>query len=210
MESDGIEMEDDKAAAITISSGEPPEQRGMQPLTSPRPAGETPRSPETRAEETVYAGLEQIREILYGSSHRELERRLARADAHLVARTRELEQENRRRMDVLEAHVKRETEALLGRLERESAETAEALRKMARDHSEAVAGVEQKLAKIEESSAQGGREMRQQLLDQAKSFLDELRRLRRELLAAMQRELGLTEGELTEEFREAEEHARRY
>ena len=210
MEPDGIEMEDDKAAAITSTSGEPPEHRGLQPLASPRPTGEVPRSPETRAEEIVYAGLEQIREILYGAAHRELERRLARADAHLVARTRELEQENRRRMDVLEAHVKKETEALLGRIERESAETADALRKMARDHSEAVAGVEHKLAKIEESSAQGGREMRQQLLDQAKSFLDELRRLRRELLAAMQRELGLTEGELTEEFREAEEHARRY
>ena len=48
------------------------------------------------------------------------------------------------------------------------------------------------------------RDLREQLLEQAKSFLDELQRSRKELFAILQQELGIVEGELTEQLREPE------
>jgi hypothetical protein len=185
----------------STQQGSPPAKQNIGPSAGePKPG---PRG-EGKAEEATQAGLEQIREILFGAVHRELDRRLVRADAHLAARAQDLEQETRRRTEVLETHLKRETEALAARLEREFAETGDTLRKLAREQREAISSVEQKLAKIEESSVQGRRELRNQLLEQAKSFLDELQRLRKELFTTLQRELSLAEGELAEELRETQ------
>jgi hypothetical protein len=190
-----------------MAKTEQPDQRTPSPVTGSRPttgttAGET-RPAEAKAEDT---GLEQIREILFGSVHRELERRLVRADAHLLTRGHELEQETRRRTEVLETHLKKETEALAARLDRELAENSDTLRKLTREYRDAIANLEQKVGKLEESSAQAQREIRRQLLDQAKSFLDELQQLRKELVATLQQELRMAEGERIGESYGAEEH----
>lgn len=158
-----------------------------------------------RAEE---AGLDQIREILFGPMYRELERGLLRLDAHLSTRGRDLEEESRRRTEVLESHLKNETAAISARIDRELAEIGDSLRKIGREHREAIAGVEQKLAKLEESGARNDRELRHQLLDQAKSFLDEVQRLRRELFATVQQELGLAERDGAEDRHDARETPR--
>ena len=160
------------------------------------------------AEDEGRVGLEKIREILFGAIHRELERKLVRADAQLVARAHELEHEHRRRTEVLEAHLKKEMEALGSRLERVSIDTAESLRKMSREHHDGLISLEQRLTKIEEASTAGQRELRQQLLEQAKSFLDELQHLRKDILATLEQELRLSEGELVQEPHGAEGHPR--
>jgi hypothetical protein len=140
--------------------------------------------------------------------HRELERGLLRLDAHLATRARDLEEESRRRTEVLESHLKNETAAISARLDRESSEVGDTLRKIGREHREAIAGVEQKLAKLEESSARNDRELRHQLLEQAKSFLDEVQRLRKELFATLQQELGLAEKGVAEDLHETRESPR--
>jgi hypothetical protein len=192
--------------------GAPRADQGAQPAKSTvGPVGseaKTAARVEARIDDATNMGLEQIREILFGAVYRELDRRLIRADAHLATSTKDLEQEARRRTEVLETHLKREVQALAGRIEREFAEIGDALRKTAREQRDAVANVEQKLAKVEETSLQGQRELRNQLLEQAKSFLDQLQRLRKELIAMLQEELGLAEGEPAEELRETEEHPR--
>jgi len=109
---------------------------------------------------------------------------------------------------VLDAHLNKETAALVTRIERESVETGDTLRSTTREHRDAFASLEQKIAKLEESQAAGQRELRHQLLEQAKTFLDELQNLRKELLATLQQELGLAEGEFGEETRGTEEQPR--
>src|SRR4030095_10458363 len=85
---------------------------------------------------TVQATLDslgQLREILFGAIQRDLERRLGRIDAPptaagravatRTARAHDREQESRRRTEVVvEAHLRKETEALIARFERESAD----------------------------------------------------------------------------------------
>lgn len=54
--------------------------------------------------------------------------------------------------------------------------------------------LEQRINKLVEALAHAQRELRQQLLDQSKAFLDETQRTRDELFATVTRELG-PEGE---------------
>ncbi|MCX4242855.1 hypothetical protein [Paraliomyxa miuraensis] len=157
-----------------------------------------------------HAGLDQIREILFGPMYRELERGLLRLDAHLAARARDLEEESRRRTEVLELHLKNETAAISSRLDRELGELGDAVRRIGREHREAIADVEHKLARLEESGARNDRELRHQLLEHAKSFLDETQRLRKELFAMLQQELGLVEREVAEDLHDTRETPRHW
>jgi hypothetical protein len=183
-----------------------------RPLPTPapekRPGGNGKTEAQPAHPKTEEAGLDQLREILFGPMYRELERGLHRLDAHLALRARDLEEESRRRTEVLESHLKNETTAISARLDRELSEIGDSLRKIGREHRDAIAGVEQKLAKLEESGARNDRELRHQLLDQAKSFLDEVQRLRKELFATLQQELGLAEREGGEDLHETRDSPR--
>jgi phosphoglycerate-specific signal transduction histidine kinase len=146
------------------------------------------------AQATVANSLEQVREILFGPQHRELARRLARMDAHLTAHGEELRSEARRRLEALEHHVNKECEALSAALESQRAAQVEAQSSAAREARDAVAQLEQRVKRLEEIHVRSQREFRQQLLDQAKSFIDEVQRLRDELGTALEREILLAHG----------------
>ncbi len=135
-------------------------------------------------------GLERIREILVGSIQRDLERKLARLEAQAATRVGELQQESRRRLDVIEAHFRTELDALSSRVSGELIEIKDALRALTRDHRETTAAGEQRIGRVEESVARAQHELRSQILDQAKSFLDELQHTREELTETLERELG--------------------
>jgi hypothetical protein len=144
-------------------------------------------------------GIEQVREILVGAIQRDLERRVSRLESRFVARINELEKEARRRTDVIEAHLKTETESLSLRLQGEIVEIKDALRALTHDHRDKVASFDQRVGKMEENLARGHQELRQQILDQAKTFLDELHHTREELTETLDRELAGYELETQEE-----------
>jgi tetrahydromethanopterin S-methyltransferase subunit G len=150
----------------------------------------------------VLGGLERIREILLGDILVELERRLARIDSQLANRTSELQQDARHRIDVLEAHVRKEIDALSARAGQDNHELNDAIQRLRFDQRAEIAQIEQRLTKIEErvdtSITRLERETRQQLLDQSKSFLNDLERVRHQLRSAIVRELGLEPAPLEE------------
>jgi hypothetical protein len=137
----------------------------------------------------VQDGLAQLREILLGGTVRDLERRVARAEAHMTSRANEIELESRRRMEMIESHLRKESDALTSRLERELVQTNEAVRSVTREHRESISAVDQRGAKLEDAIMRAQREVREQLLQQAKRFLDELQSLRREVIETLEREL---------------------
>jgi hypothetical protein len=161
-----------------------------------------------RAEGVGPVGLEQIREILFGALFRELERRLARSDVHTSTRSKEIEQEARKRTEVLEGHLRTEIGALAARVEHAVVEAGDAIRNLSRENREALGALEKRIAKVEEAGAFAQRELRTQQHEQAKTFLDELQHVRAELLATLQAELGVTEADLMEERGGAEERPR--
>lgn len=144
-------------------------------------------------------GIEQIREVLFGATQREIERRLVRVEAHFAARLSEVQQESRKRTEVIEAHMRKELDTLAVRTQGEIVELRDALRSLTRERRDASTTLEQRIAKAEESLSNALHELRQQILDQAKAFLDELQRQRMELTETMERELGAFEVEPPQE-----------
>jgi hypothetical protein len=136
-----------------------------------------------------------------GAFERDVERRLGRVEAHLSARGIELPQEARRRMEVIEAHLRKETDALAARVEAETVDTREALRALGREQRETTSTLEHRMTKLEEAVAKQHHALRQEILDQAKLFLDELHGLRAELTETLERELGSLEADVGEEPR---------
>lgn len=139
--------------------------------------------------------LDQVREILFGAHYRDLARRLARTDAHVAAQAEELRSEMRRRLEALEQHVNKEAEALSTSLESQRTDQLEAIGTGMREAREAIGLLEQRVKKLEDVTARAQRDFRQQLLDQAKSFIDEVRRMRNELGASMEREMAAARGQ---------------
>jgi hypothetical protein len=142
---------------------------------NPKPPSQEPAAATDvrRTLERVPGGLDRIRDILFGEILSDLDKRLARIDHNLTTRGTELAQDARRRTDVLEAHVRKELDA-------QTTKTAQTDQRIARLEER----IDSTLARIE-------REVRQQLLDQAKAFQDELARMRNELRFELVRELGI-------------------
>ena len=138
-------------------------------------------------------GLDQVREILFGAFQHELERRLARAEVHLNTKVNDLQQEARRRIEMIEGHLRKETDALSARLEAELADVKNSLRTMAREQHQSGAAVEQRIAKAEESLVRVEHDLRQNILDQTESFLDELQQVRADMSQTLERELASLE-----------------
>jgi hypothetical protein len=152
-------------------------------------------SSESRQATDHGAGLDRIREILLGDILVELERRLTRLDSYIANRSAELQHDVRHRTDVLEAHMRKELDALSAREAHDSGETQSLLRSVRGENRDALGQLEQRVVRLEDrleaSIARVERESREQLLAQAKSFLEELERVRNQLREALVRELGL-------------------
>jgi hypothetical protein len=144
------------------------------------------------------SSLEQVREILFGPQQRDLTRRLARTDAHLAAQTDEIRREAARRLDVLEAYVHKEIEGLVAAAEVQRSAQTEGMENNTRETRDAIRSLERRITKLEESAARAQRDFREQLLAQAKSFLEEVRRARAELGAAIEHEMVVSWGEALE------------
>jgi hypothetical protein len=143
----------------------------------------------------VASSLEQVRELLFGQQYRELERKLARVDSHLAGDTEVLRGDLRQRLEALQTQLYKEVEALANRLAAEHTAQLDALNQVARESRDVVAALELRVTKLEEGLARSQRDVRQQILDQAKQFLDEMQHVRGDLARAFERELvALREG----------------
>jgi hypothetical protein len=154
--------------------------------------------------EPARASIEQVRELLFGAIYRDLELHMSRTDTQVAARVHDLEQEFRRRTEIIESHLKKETETVAARIDRQLGELNDGLRNLMREQRELAAQTDRRIAKSEEAAAAAQQELRHRLLEQAKTFLDELQALRKDMLATFHRELGLEGGELFSERGEAE------
>ncbi len=86
--------------------------------------GETIRQPDDAAQAlksdvTGGANLDKVRDILFGSQLREVERRFARLEERLVKDTNSLKDDVKKRLDALELYVRNETESLTGQIKSE-------------------------------------------------------------------------------------------
>jgi DNA anti-recombination protein RmuC len=140
-------------------------------------------------EQTPGAGnLEKVRDILFGSQMREVDRRFLRLEERLIKETRDLKEEIMARLEALEAYVRNEADDLGGQVRKEQAERIDSHARLAREIAETASGFERRSAALDEQLARGQREIRQLLLEQQQRFSAELRTKTDEVLTALARE----------------------
>jgi hypothetical protein len=127
--------------------------------------------------------LDKVRDILFGTQSRELERRIARLEERVAKDAADLRDEFRRRLDALEQYTRREFEATADRISSEQADRSKAFDALSGDLRSMAGSLERQIAQSDEQSARAQRELRQQLLDQAKQLTDEIRRVSESLTA---------------------------
>jgi hypothetical protein len=155
---------------------------------------EAGRQSESEAAAQGNQNLEQVRELLFGETRRALEQNLARLEEQFTVQAEEALQQTRKWLDLVETHLAREVEGLGGRIQKERTAQSEALRGTAEELHKAVTALEARAARLEESITRAQRDLRQQMLEQARAFLDEVHRVRAEVVAMLDREFALFRG----------------
>jgi hypothetical protein len=136
------------------------------------------------------ANLDKVRDILFGSQLREVERRFARLEERLIKETSDLREDVKKRLEALDSYMRKETESLAGQLKAEHHDRMESHDSVSRDLKETGRSLERRLSTLDEQSSKAQRELRQQMLDQHQRLSDDIRQKVDEVLAALARETG--------------------
>ena len=132
--------------------------------------------------------VDKIRDILFGAQMREYDRRFTRVEERLIKEASELREDTRQRFDTLEAFIKSEFAALSDRLKADNRQRDEMGTELNTRLQDSAKALERKLTQLDELTAQNQQALRQQMLEQAKTLNDELRRKYDELAQALARE----------------------
>jgi len=146
-------------------------------------------------DEAAGGNVDKIREIIFGGQMRDYERRFSVLEERLLKEASDLRGEMNRRMDVLEGFVKKEIELLLGRLKVEQADRADAVKELGLELKTATKTIEKRIATLDEVVSSGNRELRQQLLAQAKALSDDSQKRHQEITAALERRASQLQGD---------------
>jgi len=139
------------------------------------------------------ANVDQIREIIFGGQMRDYEKRFARLEESLLKEVDTIRNETSSRLEALETFVRGEFDAAGESLNNEKALREASDKRLNKELDELSQQVSETAADIKEQMGKGQREIRQQLLDQAKTMSGDLSKVRDELTQALQRaqqELG--------------------
>ena len=141
----------------------------------------------TGAEAATPASLDKVRDILFGSQMRDVERRFARLEERLLKETTDLKDDVRRRLDTLEAYMRRETESLESQIKSERGDRVDAHSGLSNELKETARSFERRATTIDEQQSKGQREIRQQMLEQHQRLSDDLRQKVEEILGTLAR-----------------------
>jgi hypothetical protein len=100
------------------------------------------------------ANLDKVRDILFGSQLREIDRRLTRLEERQLKDMNDLKSDVKSRLDAFDSYMRHETEALTGQIQTERHDRGS----------------------TDEQLSKGQRELRQQLLDQHQHLSGDIRR----------------------------------
>ena len=131
--------------------------------------------------------LDQVREILFGVQSRTVEKRLARLEEDLPRRIAEIREEVKRSVANLEAYARQEIDSLNERLRAEVKERGNGDEELASKLDDTGKALRKEIGQVDTRSTSGQRELRQQLLDQAKRIDEEIQRRSEDLSAALTR-----------------------
>jgi hypothetical protein len=170
------------------------EQAQTLPSTSPDEViteiSPTENASNGEAEAAGGGNVDKIREIIFGGQMRDYEKRFKLLETRLIQESAELREDTRQRLEILESFVKRELDALSDRLLGEQRAREDATQGTLRALNDAGQAFEAKHAQLETNHAKSQRDLREQILDHAKSLRDEIRQRHEDMSSALGREVA--------------------
>jgi DNA repair exonuclease SbcCD ATPase subunit len=148
-----------------------------QPSDSPAAQPDAQLQSETRPVQILREGggnLDKIRDILFGTQMRGYEARFAALEEALAKETAEIRETSRRRFEQLESYVKKELELLQTRWKAERDERSDAAVQHSRELREMGESLSRRLRDLDERGTAVERDLRSQLLQQAKDLSDDI------------------------------------
>ena len=132
--------------------------------------------------------IDRIRDIIFGNQMRDYEKRFTRLEERLLKESADLREDVKRRFDQLDQYTRNEVDALSERLKSENASRGASLTELTRELRDLAKNTEKKTTQLDEQTIKNARELRQQLLDQARQLSDDLRQRFDDLAAIVEHE----------------------
>ncbi len=145
---------------------------------------------ETEQADPAEEGVDRIREILMGGKTREIEKRFSRLEERLRSESGELRQEIRSRFDEIESYVRQEIESVGSNLRKEQEKREEDDQRVVSDLTAAREALKAAISSLEDRAENGLRDLRQKLLAQSKSLMDEVQTKHESLTAQVHSDLA--------------------
>jgi hypothetical protein len=134
--------------------------------------------------------VDKIRDILFGGQMRDYDQRFSRLEERLVNESAELRSETKRFFESLENFVKKEIEALAARLQAEQQSRETSVQSVTGELRETGKALDVKIQQSVERATRAESDLRQQILDQSKSLIEEMRQKHESLSGSVDRDLA--------------------
>ncbi len=134
--------------------------------------------------------VDKIRDILFGSQMRDYESRFARLEETLIKETLEIRETNRRRFEQLESYLKREFETVQTRIKSERDERHDSESRLSRELKESHDALSRRIRDLDDRETGVERDLRGDLLQQARDLTEEIRARYDELTTMLDRRVG--------------------
>jgi len=139
----------------------------------------------SKQEHGEMGNVDQIRDIIFGAQMRDYEKRFARLEERLLAESDSLRGETNSRLDALESYIKQEVASLSDMIAIERGEREDDTRHLSNELSNLAQEQDKKLNQLQQNTGQVQAELRDNLLEQSKSLLDEIQSVRNTLTASL-------------------------
>ena len=140
-----------------------------------------------KALEATQVSLDRVRDILFGAQIREQDHRRQEFEEELAKQLSVFGDESRKRLDSLEGFVKRQIASVLDILKTESQQRAEALQGLAQQLKQTAAGIDKRIAAVDEQHSGAERALRTEILDQSNSLREDLTGMGQSLTALLEK-----------------------
>jgi uncharacterized phage infection (PIP) family protein YhgE len=142
--------------------------------------------------------VDKIRDILFGSQMREYEKRFTRLEEQVAKSLDGIREDMKKRLDALEAFTQQEVDSVSARLKNEKNERVEGLKELTSELRATAKTLEKKLSQMEDQIAEAQGELRARILEQSKGLSNEIDKAKKELSAALDREVHTLRSEKTD------------
>jgi hypothetical protein len=166
----------------------------VSPAEQADPAAQNSQSEPGQSQPQVLRGgagnVDKIRDILFGSHMRDYESRFARLEETLIKETFEIRETNRRRFEQLESYIKREFETVQTRIKSERDERHDSESRLSRELKESHDALSRRIRDLDDRETGVERDLRGDLLQQARDLTEEIRARHDELATVLERRVA--------------------